>query len=147
MGQAPSYVARANWYRVLRLRTSLFSCDENNNRLAWAQAEGHVVVPVGVVPLYYRSHLPMIGGVHHKTTRAVASQRCRDGVCKQVESAMGLRGRAVHQVLSLSLLSLSLLLLSLFFSLSFEVSFRNMLFKTTESEKKLQINNQQSTLN
>ena len=141
MGQAPSYVARANWYRVLRLRTSLLSCDENNNRLAWAQAEGHVVVPVGVVPLYYRSHLPMIGGVHHKTTRAVASQRCRDGVCKQVESAMGLRGRAVHQVLSLSLL------LSLFFSLSFEVSFRNMLFKTTESEKKLQINNQQSTLN
>ena len=137
-----SYVARANWYRVLRLRTSLLSCDENNNRLAWAQAEGHVVVPVGVVPLYYRSHLPMIGGVHHKTTRAVASQRCRDGVCKQVESAMGLRGRAVHQVLSLSLL-----LLSLFFSLSFEVSFRNMLFKTTESEKKLQINNQQSTLN
>ena len=142
MGQAPSYVARANWYRVLRLRTSLLSCDENNNRLAWAQAEGHVVVPVGVVPLYYRSHLPMIGGVYHKTTRAVASQRCRDGVCKQVESAMGLRGRAVHQVLSLSLL-----LLSLFFSLSFEVSFRNMLFKTTESEKKLQINNQQSTLN
>ena len=137
-----SYVARANWYRVLRLRTSLLSCDENNNRLAWAQAEGHVVVPVGVVPLYYRSHLPMIGGVYHKTTRAVASQRCRDGVCKQVESAMGLRGRAVHQVLSLSLL-----LLSLFFSLSFEVSFRNMLFKTTESEKKLQINNQQSTLN
>ena len=137
-----SYVARANWYRVLRLRTSLLSCDENNNRLAWAQAEGHVVVPVGVVPLYYCSHLPMIGGVHHKTTRAVASQRCRDGVCKQVESAMGLRGRAVHQVLSLSLL-----LLSLFFSLSFEVSFRNMLFKTTESEKKLQINNQQSTLN
>ena len=136
-----SYVARANWYRVLRLRTSLLSCDENNNRLAWAQAEGHVVVPVGVVPLYYRSHLPMIGGVYHKTTRAVASQRCRDGVCKQVESAMGLRGRAVHQVLSLSLL------LSLFFSLSFEVSFRNMLFKTTESEKKLQINNQQSTLN
>ena len=142
-----SYVARANWYRALRLRTSVLSCDENNNRLAWAQAEGHVVVPVGVVPLYYRSHLPMIGGVHHKTTRAVASQRCRDGVCKQVESAMGLRGRAVHQVLSLSLLSLSLLLLSLFFSLSFEVSFRNMLFNTTESEKKLQINNQQSTLN
>ena len=134
-----SYVARANWYRVLRLRTSLLSCDENNNRLAWAQAEGHVVVPVGVVPLYYRSHLPMIGGVYHKTTRAVASQRCRDGVCKQVESAMGLRGRAVHQVLSLSLL------LSLFFSLSFEVSFRNMLFKTTESEKKAA--NQQSTIN
>ena len=142
-----SYVARANWYRVLRLRTSLLSCDENNNRLAWAQAEGHVVVPVGVVPLYYRSHLPMIGGVHHKTTRAVASQRCRDGVCKQVESAMGLRGRAVHQVLSLSLLSLSL-----FFSLSSSLSPLKFLFAICYSKQlkarkscKSTINNQHST--